>query len=86
MAYETLLQPTSKQALKMAGDNFFFKQVESNIVQANQDTLNNMKGFADMFPVKSAIRDDLAAILARAKKDPEFLKNGIKVAYGVEYV
>jgi hypothetical protein len=86
MASEAMLQPTLKQVIKRVDENFFFKQVENNIVQANQDTLKNMKGFAEMFPVKSAIKDDLAVILARAKEDPLFLKNKIKVAYGVEYV
>jgi len=80
-----------KQAIKIGEekssmDNFFFTEVGKDVREANLSAMKNMKSFADMFPVNgSVIKEDLATLMARAKKDPAFLKNDIKTAYGVEY-
>jgi len=67
-------------------DNFFFTEVGKDVREANLSAMKNMKSFADMFPVKgSVIKEDIATLMARAKKDPEFLKKDIITKYGVEY-
>jgi len=88
MATEAMLEmPAIKigTTTKRSSDNFFFTEVGKNISKVNLDTIKSMNSFADMFPVKgSMVKEDLASLLARAKKDPVFLKNDVKTAYGID--
>ena len=88
MAIEAMLEAPAMKAgaeTKKPQDNFFFTEVGKNISKVNLDTLKNMNGFAELFPVQgSVIKDDLASLLARARKDPEFLKKDVKTAYGID--